>query len=83
MPTLRHPFGNHAPTASHADRPRQTKFSKLQFIGATDNGQPTDRLGGFLVRESRTHPSHAGGVHSMGTARFNGWSEAIAYGVEL
>ncbi|GBP00192.1 Probable RNA-directed DNA polymerase from transposon BS [Eumeta japonica] len=43
-PTLRHPY-NHAPTASHADRPRQTKSSKFQFIGTTDNGQPTGRFG--------------------------------------
>ncbi|GBP40146.1 hypothetical protein EVAR_20288_1 [Eumeta japonica] len=40
MPTLRHPWGNHAPTASHDDRLRQTKSSNLQFIGATDNSQP-------------------------------------------
>ncbi|GBP21611.1 General transcription factor II-I repeat domain-containing protein 2A [Eumeta japonica] len=51
--------GNHAPTAYHADRPRQMKSSKFQFIGTTDNGQPTGRFGGFLVRESRTLPTHA------------------------
>ncbi|GBP62442.1 hypothetical protein EVAR_3144_1 [Eumeta japonica] len=44
---------NHAPTASHADRPRQMKSSKFQIIGTTDNGQPSGRFG-VLVRESRT-----------------------------
>ncbi|GBP07938.1 Histone H2B.2 [Eumeta japonica] len=32
---------------------------KFQIIGTTDNGQPSGRFGGFLVRESRTLPTHA------------------------
>ncbi|GBP96869.1 hypothetical protein EVAR_68395_1 [Eumeta japonica] len=60
MPTSRHPLGNHAPTAFHADRPRQTKSTKLQFIGSTDNCQLICCFGGFVIRKSRTHPTHAG-----------------------
>ncbi|GBP35266.1 hypothetical protein EVAR_19487_1 [Eumeta japonica] len=37
----------------------ETKSSKPQSIGATDNSHPTYCSGDILVRDSRTHPTHS------------------------